>query len=266
MAVPHPIVSPYPPALTDASWKAVKTAGMRDKWNTELGAALRAAQTAYNLIHFERLDLADFEVNHPHLRVIKDVELAKTGAKQHYLVVVKPAIKALETAKSKATVAKLNPIISAAARTKAGQMENFLGSLITDLKAINTNDYDARVRLLLQNFQQAKATFTTGMDNGISGARKFINKVRKTPTPAVYNGGILKAARDLTQQLGQVDRMQKSGFDLGKHGATAQELFNQLDPRANGHANLPLAANAAAVGQALDQFSDILDDVVEWWS
>ena len=266
MTIPHPIVTPYPPALTDASWKAAKTAGIRDKWNTELGAALRAAQTAYNLIHFDRLDLATYEVHHPALRIIRDVELAKTAAKQHQQLVVKPAIKALETAKTKAAVARLNPVITAAARTKAGQMENFLGSLITNLKAFSTTDYDARQRQLVQNFQQAKATFTTGMDNGISGARKFINKVRKNPTVAVYNGGVMQAARNLTQQLGQVDRMQKSGFDLGKHGATAQELFNQLDPRANGHADLAANANAAAVTQAIDQFADILDDVVEWWS
>ena len=53
---------------------------------------------------------------------------------------------------------------------------------------------------------------------------------------------------------------------VGKHGATAQELFNQLDLRANGHADLAANANAAAVTQAIDQFADILDDVVEWWS
>ena len=51
MAIPPPpIPGPYPVSCTEASWKAAKTTGIRDKWNTELSAALRAAKTAYDRI------------------------------------------------------------------------------------------------------------------------------------------------------------------------------------------------------------------------
>src|SRR5947209_20579546 len=101
MSVPHlPPVSPYSPNSTDASWKAAKTAGIRDKWNTELGAALRAAKLAYDKIKFEQLDVGIYTAKHGQWRVAADVDVAKVGAQTHYQVVVKPAIKALETAKS----------------------------------------------------------------------------------------------------------------------------------------------------------------------
>jgi hypothetical protein len=55
MTVPQPpAVSPYSPNSTDASWKAAKTGAIRDKWNTELGTALRAAKLAYDKIKFEK--------------------------------------------------------------------------------------------------------------------------------------------------------------------------------------------------------------------
>jgi hypothetical protein len=96
MALTGTINTPYPPALTDTAWKAAKTAGIRDKWNTELGAALRAAEVAYNKIKFEQLVLQRLEVSHGKLDTLPDVQAAKTGAQLHYNVTVKPAIKALE--------------------------------------------------------------------------------------------------------------------------------------------------------------------------
>ena len=118
MAVPQPpAVSPYSPNSTEVSWKAAKTGALRDKWNTELGAALRAAKVAYDKIIFEQLDVALHVNRHGQWQVAADMDVAKIGAKKHYQVVVKPAIKALETAKSKADWAGRNLVISKAANT-----------------------------------------------------------------------------------------------------------------------------------------------------
>jgi hypothetical protein len=58
MAIPNnPAPGAYPVSCTEASWKAAKTDGVRDKWNTELSAALRAAKTAYDRIDLEMIDL-----------------------------------------------------------------------------------------------------------------------------------------------------------------------------------------------------------------
>lgn len=266
MALTGNIVAPYPTALTDASWKAAKTAGIRDKWNTELGAALRAAQAAYNLIKFEQLVLQDLEAKKGKLVTIPDVQAAKTGAQLHYKVTVKPAIKALETAKSKSATASLNPVITAGARTKAGQMSAFLGSLLTLLKSFKTTDYDTRLADLQRKYQATHATFAAKMKVALSDARKFIAAVRLTPTVKTYNTGIQDAARGLSQLVGNVERMQKSGLDVGKPGPWATNLFHQLTPRAEGHADLPTKAKTPAVLIALQEFEDMVDDVDEWWN
>ena len=174
MALTGNILVPYPPTLTDASWKAAKTAGIRDKWNTELGAALRAAQLEYNKIKFEQLDIQRLEASKGKLVTIPDVQTAKTGAQLHYKVIVKPAIKALETAKSKAGVASLNPVITPGARTKAGQMSTELGRLLTVLKSFSTHDYDTRLADLQRKYQVTHATFAANMKVVLSAGRKFI--------------------------------------------------------------------------------------------
>lgn len=266
MALTGVIVDPYPTALTVVSWKAAKTAGIRDKWNTELGAALLAAEAAYNKIKFEQLDIQRLEASKGKLVTIPDVQAARTGALQHNKIVVKPAIKALETAKSKAGVARLNPVITPGARTKAGQMSNFLVTLLATLKSFSTSDYDVRLADLQRKYKATHATFAANMKIAMSDAREFIVDARQTPTPKFYNSGVERAARGLTQMVGQVDRMKKSGLDVGKPAPWANTLFDQLDPRANGKADLPLKVKTAAVLLAIQEFEDIVDDVDEWWN
>ena len=258
------IVHPYPATLTDAQWKAAKTAATGDKLKTEVGATLRAAQVAYDKIKFTQLSLQQLELVKPKLTILNDVTAAKTGAAQHYKITVKPAIKALEAAKSKADLARINPIITGSARTKATQISQDLGHLITTLKSFNTADYDYRLKNLNDAYKIGQASFNNALKKAMSGARTFITTARATPTVATYNAGIQTAARDLTQCLGQVDRMQKSGFQVGQNGAWANTLFDQLTPRAQGHADLPAKAKPAAVLAAIKQFEDLVDDVDEW--
>src|SRR5262245_42836000 len=113
MAVPPPIgfTLPYNAHFNEAAWKAAKTDGLRDKWHTDVSAALRAAETAYNHIHWETVDLHMYEQAHGK-QTLAELAQRKAAAQQHITAVIKPAIKALENAKSKADTAALNPIIS----------------------------------------------------------------------------------------------------------------------------------------------------------
>jgi len=266
MAITGTINHPYPPALTDTSWKAAKTTGIRDKWNTELGAALRAAEAAYNHIDFDELVAQRFQATHGKLDTIPDALAAKARAETYYKVTVKPAIKILETAKSKAATASLNPVITSGARAKAGQMAAFLGSIITMLKSFKTTDYDHHIASLHSAYDLGLKSFSNAMNTALSGAHHFIEAVRNKPAAKIYNDGIEKAARDLTQCLGQVERMQKSGYDLHKPGPWAHALFTKLDDRANGRVKLPAKASTKVVLDAVNDFADVVDDAQEWWN
>lgn len=260
------IITPYPAAATDTSWKAAKTAAIRDKWNTELGAALRAAQVAYNKIKFEQLDLAYYEAQHnTRHRMIVDVEMARTAAQQHYNVTVKPALKVLADAKSKADWAGRNLVITKAANTKAKQIAVELNRQIVQLKSFNLHDFDTRVADLRRNYQFAFDNFAAGMTRVLHDADQFILAVRAKPTVKVYNAGIEKAARDITQMIGQVDRLKKHGLDLHKDEHQATVLFDDMSPRADGHDFLPATAKRADVLLEAADFERQVNAVKVWW-
>src|SRR5689334_8856325 len=107
MSVPG-LIFPYPASCTDVSWNASKTGGLRDKWNTELGAALRLAEATYKLIDFALLVVAEAaKKQHASGKfALKDeVDVAKQTAEAHYQLRVVPAIAALTAAHAKAVAA-----------------------------------------------------------------------------------------------------------------------------------------------------------------
>lgn len=264
MAVPG-IVTPYSPNSTDASWKAAKTASIRDKWNTELGASLRAAQLAYGKIKWDVLDVGRITQAHGQFRIAADIDVAKTAAQAHYNVAVKPAIKALETAKSNARTAGLNPIISKPSSTKAKAIALDLTTRITQLKGINFTDFDTETARVLRLLQFTYQGFVPKMNTVLHAADQFVAAVRATPTPATFNDGVQDAARGITQMIGQVEKLYKNDMDLGKDHARATALFNTLNPWANHQVTVLATANRTKVLAKIIEFNGHVTAVKAWW-
>jgi hypothetical protein len=263
MAIPNALPrTGYPPACTDTSWKAAKTDGKRDKWNTELGAALRAAKTAYDLIDLERLDLALYRQNHGQKLTLQQMSQLKAGAQQHVTQVVKPAIKALEKAKSKAAAAAINPVLSAQTRTRANAIKNLLGLHATQLKLVDFDDYDRTIATYKANLDRMYKDFDDDLSAALRRAVAFVKVVKATPTPANFNHGIETAARDITQQLGNVPTLQANGYRLLQ--TNAQHLVDQLEDWAQGRGDLDDNASRAQVKQAITAFEKVLFEVAKW--
>lgn len=256
-------VFPYPPAATDAAWKAVKTTGLRDKWHTELGSALRAAETAYGKIKFDILDVQLLNSKQGVMDVVGNVDVAKQAALAHYNVAVKPAIKALTTAHSKAVTAGRNPIISKASSAKAKAIAKLLATPLAQLKAIKFDDFDAEKVRLTNAFQQTYTRFGASLKSALDKGDAFVDKVRDTPTPAVFNAGIKKAARDITQNIANVEKLKKNGLDLGKP-VPAQQLADLLD-WAQDRNKLPDTANRTKVMATILEYDRKKNAVRAWW-
>jgi hypothetical protein len=266
MAVPQPPnVTPYSANSTDASWKAAKSDKTRDKWHTELGEALRDAKAAYDKVKFYQLDVALIMAKtNQKFDIVKDVEIAKIGAMKHYTVAVKPAIKALEKAHSKAVWAGRNVVITQGANTKAKQIAADLRTRLAQLKGIDFDDFDAEIARLKRNMKFTHDNFATNMTRVLSDAAQFVAKVRQTPTPKVFNKGIENAARGLTQMIGQSEKLKKNGHDLGK--TNPQAIFDQLDDWANSRDKLDDNANRVTVMAAIARFELLADAVDDWWN
>jgi hypothetical protein len=259
-----PYYRPFAPTSTEASWKAAKTAGIRDKWNTELSAALRAAKTAYDKIKFERLAVNLHVNQHGQWAVAADVLVAKTAAQQHYNVVVKPAIKALETAKSKATWAGRNLVVTKQVNTKAKQIALDLGQRLTQLKGIRFDDYDQEKLRLERAFQFTYNGFGAAMTRVLNAAATFVTDVRNTPTADYFNTHVQDAARDVTQQVGNAEKLKKNGLDLGKPDPAA--LVLPLEDWAQDRGKLPDNANRQAVLRTVRRFETYIEDIDDWWN
>ena len=265
MAVPvPPLVLPYSPNSTDASWKAAKTDSIRDKWNTELGAALRAAQLAYGKIKFDVLDCGMYRTKHGQFGVAADVDVAKKAAQAHYNVAVKPAIKALDTAKSKAAWAGRNLVISKAANTKAKAIAADLTARLAQLKGITFDDFDTEKARLVNAFTVSYNNFNVAMTNCLNRADTLITTVRGNPTPAQFNLLIAKAARGLTQNMGNAQKLKKNGLDLGKADPTA--IVAGWEDWAQGRNQLPATASRTKVLATVFDFERKLNGVKAWWA
>jgi hypothetical protein len=136
-------LGPYPQNCTDESWKTAKTESARDKWRTNVGAALRAAETAYNKVNVAKLDMVIFTSQNPQQlwNSAEDVKIAYQIAREHDKAALVPARKALAAAIKSAKTTSANPIISAQSRAKAKQIVKDLTTRLAQLESFTTNDF-----------------------------------------------------------------------------------------------------------------------------
>jgi hypothetical protein len=252
----------YPASCTDTAWKAAKTDGVRDKWNTELGAALRAAKTAFDRIHPDMLDLATYRRKNGQTLTLKQLDQLKTNAQQHMTQIVKSAINALEKAKSLAATAAINPVLSKQTRDKADDIADDLGVWVRRLKAIDYDDYDNSKTLAKGLLDGIFANYDEALRKALRDGAQFVTDVRATPTPDTFNQGIQTAARDVTQLLGNIPKLQANGYALKQ--LPAPHLVDAMEDWAQGNADVAANSTAAQVLLAVTAYENALKEVRKW--
>ena len=263
MAIPPPpIPGPYPVSCTEASWKAAKTTGVRDRWNTELSAALRAAKTAYDRIDLQLIDLGIYRQHHGTGQTLAQLERLKVDAKQHTVALVKPAIKALEKAKGLAATAAINPVLTEQTRRKANAIAHDLGDRVAQLKRIHYADYDQSLTLSKGLLDHMFKVFDDDLSEKLRNGDQFVRNVRATPTPATFNAGIQTSARDITQLLGNVPKLQANGYRLAQ--VNPKHLVDLMEDWAQGTADVDANATAVQVRAEVKDFEKALKAVRDW--
>ena len=265
MGVPGAIF-PYPVTSTDTAWKAAKTGGLRDKWNTELGLALRNAEATYKRIDFALLVVAE-SAKKQHASgkytLKTEVDVAKATAEAHYRLRVVPAIAALTTAHARAVAAGKALIISKSSNTKAKAIAAELKIRLDQLKGINFDDFDAYKATIDRNMLFTQAQFGKNLKSALKKGEDFIEQVQDDPTPATFNAGIQGAARDITQLLRNVEIMRGNGIDIGKPTPTTQ--LAGLVKWAQGQDKLPVTANRTKVMTTILKYDGLLKSTRAWW-
>lgn len=125
--------------------------------------------------------------------------------------------------------------------------------LRTSLEAISAavqlqvDAFDARVKNL-STLEYAAKIFNSGLKRAMASALKAIQEVKKDPTASTYNDQFPKAARDITQQIGNLNKLRTKfptdtfpQYNLPAGDPTP--LFNALVPWAD-HGRVKVANDA----------------------
>jgi hypothetical protein len=100
------------------------------------------------------------------------------------------------------------------------------------------------------------------IESSCNSAEAFIAKVRAKPTPEMFNTSIEKSARDITQNIGNIDKLTAKGFVFAK--AQPTNLFKVLKAWGNDGRRVPDTATPSEVLRELGAFEQAVDGVRRW--
>jgi hypothetical protein len=159
----------------------------------------------------------------------------------------------------------------------AGAMEKsdevlkpFLDVLSKELKALLskiTVAYKARALVIEQAGKDLSALdyafkmLTTSLESGIKKAEAFAAVVRSKPLVETFNTGIVQAARDITQQIGNVQKAKTAGYQFE---GDPTNLFKVMTPWAQGQRKVPGNATKEMVIRELGAFTQCVTGVKTW--
>lgn len=264
--------STFPKDATHAAWQKAKSSLDKLKAATRvsgLGAKLKAAQEAHKRINFALLDVGSApskDGNPDHFNAPHEFDAAKLKAEQHILQFVRPARQAIRVAAMEAEKIGKNEgkLFTATTAKAAAKIAKSLLAYEKRLREIKLTDFDTRKLEKMETARQVLQIYAVSLNSALSKGDTFINKVRQTPTATVFNDGIQRAARDLYQVIGNVNKIKSQGAQLAKE--QPDELVVELKPWANDGLRLPGEAGREQVTEAINKYARIVNDIRIWWA
>ena len=121
----------------------------------------------------------------------------------------------------------------------------------------------ATALLLANNLRESLArNMMTNLAGGVAKAKLFIAKVKATKSAQVFNDGIKSAARDITQSMGNVEKLKGMHYEFPKGNPT--KLLLVMEPWAQEKRKLPITADATLVLREIGAFAQMITAVERW--
>src|SRR5262245_44452810 len=134
-----------------------------------------------------------------------------------------------------------------------GTAESKLGSSLTEINSV-ARKYGMQCNTALSMSKSLAATVKRGQEYAAS--------IKKEPTPVKFNYGIQKAARDITQQIDNIDRLAAQGMDTGYK--TPENLVTILSAWGNKGRKVKDNATTAEVLRENGAFEQAVLGVKKW--
>jgi hypothetical protein len=170
-------------------------------------------------------------------------------AKDSYMKVLEATVNAEPSGVDKATYQKGIAVL----KTQLVAMDSTMKTLAASAK---TTQEGARGAAIMAN------TFIETTESAVHNAQAFIARGKAAPTAAYFNSNIVKAARDITQQIGNVDKLKAKGFHFRHDQPT--NLFTIIKAWANDGRQVPTTATSKEVLRELNAFEQAVTGVERW--
>ena len=105
-------------------------------------------------------------------------------------------------------------------------------------------------------------SFIEQTESAVHNAQAFIARAKAQPTAVYFNANIVKAARDITQQIGNVDKLKAKGFHFRHDQPT--NLFKVIKAWGNDGRTVPVGATPAEVLREIGALEQAVAGVDRW--
>lgn len=259
-----------PVILTDADWQKKKGVIAKAAGKTGIGPAMKAVDAEWKKVAWDDLDpdlvwsktgLQRTPANFPAAFKVAKAAYAKVTA-------VRSKVKTLaDLAEKTEAKFKSSKVIPSSSREHVGKIAKAADQLWIELKSID-QIWVAEEKAVKQHYatklKQTSDNLGKAIPIVLGRADKFIEAVKKDPQPKTFNDGMPKVARDITQQIGNVEKILAEGINVGKP-VPKQELAG-LKPWGNDGRKVDGKADAKAVLAEVALFEKAVDDVKDWWN
>ena len=199
----------------------------------------------------EKVDAAEpkMNLNKPALDAFNLAAGQFKTAKDAYMKVLEATVGAEPTGADKVAYQKGVAVL----KTQLVAMESSMKTLSVSAKAAQDGHKGAAIMA---------ESFIVTTESAVHNAHAFIARVKATPTPAYFNANIVKAARDITQQIGNVDKLKAKGFHFRHDQPT--NLFTVIKAWGNDGRVVKATATSAEVLREVGAFEQAIDGVERW--
>jgi hypothetical protein len=160
----------------------------------------------------------------------------------------KVLIAAIDKADEKLVKPELDILIKQLHALSATMKSHLKGATVA-LEEVSATEYTAK-------------TLMTSVTGAVARAKLFAAKAGSAKDPKVFNTGIATAARDITQNIGNVEKLRTKGY-VFPHGDPTN-LFKVMTPWAQGNRKLPDNAAETLIKREIGAFLQAVAGVEKW--
>jgi len=245
--------------MTEGKWAEDWNQAKRN-FEARTGAKKPSAKTMLGFKKQSGLEGGLKSIDATFMAIKKETDVKKKGQLVDKFAAEIKSFDAKVAAYVKVLVAVIETADKAKVKPELDVLEKQLHALSAILKSFLKGEEAAL--LGLKGRESLARNMMTNLAGGVAKAKLFIAKVKATKSAQVFNDGIKSAARDITQSMGNVEKLKGMHYEFPKGNPT--KLLLVMEPWAQEKRKLPITADATLVLREIGAFAQMITAVERW--